>query len=110
VRIEGRDHTANGFLHQRVIVDLIDVLSLNTLVDLGELTRFLPRQRRRIPRRHQLTRPLSQHAAGHCGGKSKYRSRNESDQRARSHRHVLKPPGLADEMDTPGVRRRSMNI
>jgi len=40
VRIERGDHAAYRLLHERLVVDLIDVLALDALVDLGEEPRL----------------------------------------------------------------------
>ena len=44
MRIERPYHAADRFLHQLVIVDVIDVFALDALVDFGKETRLFPRQ------------------------------------------------------------------
>ncbi len=55
MRIERRDHAAHRFLHELVVVDLVDVLAFDALVDFGKEPRLLPGQggseRSRAPHR-----------------------------------------------------------
>ena len=44
MRIERGDHAADRFLHQLVVVDVVDVFALDALVDFGEQARLFPGQ------------------------------------------------------------------
>ena len=63
VRIERGHHAADRFLHQLAVVDVIDVLALDALVDLGEQPGLFPGQVLRpalaglVGRRSALTSP-----------------------------------------------------
>jgi len=97
MRIERGDHAADGLVHQRVIVDVIDVLTLDPLINFSEQPRFFPWQGSSRLRSSlgRFARVFREHTAGQCGGKPKDSPRDESDQRSRSRRHhFLKPPGL----------------
>ena len=91
VRIERRDHAADRFLHQGVVIDLIDVIALDAFVDLGEETRLLPRQPRaaggRLAVRRQRVRPVGEHAAAESPAEAEERPRCECDERAFRLRH-----------------------
>ena len=43
VRVERRDHAAHRLLHERAVVDLVDVLALDALVDFRERSPLLAR-------------------------------------------------------------------
>ena len=56
VRIECGDHAAQRLLHQGVIVDVVHVVALDALVDLGEQAGLLPRQGRAADRARGMRR------------------------------------------------------
>ena len=81
MRIERGDHAADRFLHELLVVHVVHVLALDALVDFGEQARLLPRKCGR--RLHGFVRPaLGLDVTGDGTGKTKHRSRDESDQRA----------------------------
>src|SRR4029453_4897646 len=90
VRIERRDHAANRLLHELLVIDLVDVLALDALVDLGEEASLFPRKRGR--RFWDIVPMLGSNVAGNSASEPEDRSRAESDQHARPHRHFLQTP------------------
>ena len=108
VRIERRDHAADRFLHELLVVDVVDVLALDALVDLGEQAGLFPRER--VGRRPSLAssgRRSAMTSPAMAPEKPNTAPAHESDQRARSHRHVCTDPRSAYVLEIlPGGRAR----
>src|SRR5579872_7386073 len=94
MRIERSHHAAYGLVHQRMIIDVIDILALDALEDFRELTCLFPWKRRgNTVSFRRLARTFRKNSAGRRCGETEHSSRTESDQRTRPRRdHALQTP------------------
>ena len=76
VRVEAGQHAPDGVLHQRLVIDVLDVVLLDLGEDFAERAQLLERQALRIPaaREHALTAG-DRHAHEQPGGRERQRAK-----------------------------------